>query len=64
MSQNLDKNSFDGQADQTTNEKDAYIAAKEAQYKAEARPSKVSEWPLVGFVEKSGIRYPLYRAED
>lgn len=56
MSNNLNDKNF--------NNEEAYARAKKAQYEAEARPSKVSEWPIVEFVEKDGVRKPVYRKED
>ena len=42
---------------------EAYAQAKKAQYEAEARPSKVSAWPLVNFVEEDGVQKPVYREQ-
>lgn len=61
MSKNPDNKTLEGQE---KNKQDAYTEAKKAQYAAEARPSKLSAWPIVGFVEVNGSAYPLYRATE
>ena len=61
MSGNPDNKTFEGQE---IEKKEAYFDAKKTQYAAEARPSKLSEWPIVGFVEVNGSAYPLYRATE
>ena len=40
---------------------DTYVKAEKARYEAEAQPSKTSEWPLVSFTEKDGVKSPIYR---
>ncbi len=61
MSKNPDNKALENQE---KDEQNSYAQAKKTQYSAEARPSKVSDWPLVGFVEKDGSAYPLYRATE
>lgn len=55
MSKNLEGNNTVQQND------NAYVQAEKARYEAEVQPSKTSEWPLVSFTEKDGVKSPIYR---
>ena len=57
MSKNLEGKDTNQQKD------NAYVKAEKARYEAEAQPSKTSDWPLVSFTEKDGVRSPVYREQ-
>lgn len=42
-------------------EQESYDRARVEKRKGETQPSKISDWPIVAFVEKDGVVYPVYR---
>ena len=49
---------------QETNQQAAYFEAREKELSGRMQPSKLSDWPLVSFVEVEGVVYPVYRKDS
>ena len=48
---------------QERNEEERYLSAEMERRKAELRPSKLHEMPLVAYIERDGQLIPVYREE-
>ena len=49
---------------QERNDEQKYLDAEVARRKAELRPSKLHNMPLVAYVEQHGMLVPVYRKEE
>lgn len=63
MSNETKLNSSAGETNETK-QQDAYLKARKTELQGRMQPSKVSDWPLVSFVEVDGVAYPVYRKDS
>ena len=63
-----DKNVINGENTSATadeNKQSKYLEARALEEKGKTQPSKLSDWPLIGYVaENNGDVLPIYRSMD
>lgn len=61
---NTNQEGFTSGENNQNEQQSAYLKAREKELEGRMQPSKVSDWPLVSFVEVNGIAYPVYRKDS
>lgn len=64
MSNEAKLNNGNNETDVIQHQDDPYLKAREVELQGRMQPSKVSDWPLVSFVEVNGVAYPVYRKDS